>query len=139
MKRMTTFLPALILAALVLASTVWAETKYVTDQLVLTLREKPSESSKILTTFSTGTPLKVLGSQGEYLRVRTQEGDEGYVLERYLTAETPKPEIIARLEEEKMVLTEKLNEVESTLANLEQKDQSRKTAEESLSQKNARA
>lgn len=78
-----------------------AETRYVTDQLTLTLRRGMGEEYKILKLLRTGNPVEVLEEYDDYLKVRTEDGTEGYVLKRYITSETPKSILIARLEKEK--------------------------------------
>ena len=79
-----------------------AETMYVSDQLLITLRRGKSTEHKILDTLKTGTPLEILERDEEdnYVKVRLQNGEEGYVLSQYLTNETPKLVLISRLEKE---------------------------------------
>jgi len=128
---------ATILVVLFLTTVAWAETRYVTDQLVLTLRQGPSGNSKILKTLPTDTSLEVLGSSGEYLQVRTAEGEEGYVIERYLTTATPKAKIIAKLEEENQSLAQKLGKAEEILAKQEQVLKTRNEAEDTKAREKA--
>ena len=91
-------LALLLLLAISVSAPAWAEQRYVSDQLVITLRQGQGEKYKIIKTLKTGTAMDVLGENGDYLRVRTQDGTEGYVLKQYVTDETPKSMVIARLE-----------------------------------------
>lgn len=75
--------------------------RYVSDQLIVTVRASESPDAQILTTLKTGTPVTVLGEDGRYLKVKTEQGVEGYVLKQYLVAATPKPVIIAGLKKER--------------------------------------
>ena len=77
-----------------------AETMYVSDQLLITLRRGKSTEHKILNTLKTGTPLEILDREEKdnYVKVRLQSGEEGYVLSQYLTNDTPKLVLISRLE-----------------------------------------
>jgi len=81
-------------------NTAAAETRYVSDQLVITLRQGKTNQHKILRTLETGTPLEVLEEDESYLKVRTNDGLEGYVLVQYISSDPPKQGIIKRLEGE---------------------------------------
>ena len=89
---------------------VTAETAYVSDQLLITFRQGKSTEHKILKTLKTGTPLEIMERQeGEnYVKVRLQSGEEGYVLSQYLSSETPKPILISRLEKQIEKIREQL-------------------------------
>jgi SH3 domain protein len=77
---------------------VYAEKRYVTDQLVITLREGKGNEYKIIKTLKTGTHLEILEESEQHFKVRTDAGIEGWVLKQYVTKKIPKPEIIAGLE-----------------------------------------
>jgi SH3 domain protein len=77
---------------------VCAKTQYVSDQLIITLREGEGNEYKIIKMLKTGTPLEIIEESELYLKVRTESGSEGWVLKQYVTEEIPKPEIIAGLE-----------------------------------------
>jgi SH3 domain protein len=76
---------------------VCAQTQYVSDELVITLREGQGSQYKIIKMLKTGTPLEIIEESDPYLKVRTEKGDEGWVLNQYITEETPKPQVIADL------------------------------------------
>jgi SH3 domain protein len=73
---------------LVLATAATAETRYVSDELVITLRTGKANTYQILRTLHSGTSLEVLEQSDKYARVRTTDGLEGWVLAQYLT-DTP--------------------------------------------------
>jgi SH3 domain protein len=115
----------LLFTAMVAAA---AETRYVSDELGITLRTGQSTQHQILRMVTSGTPLDVLETDEEsgYTRVRTPQGVEGWVITRYLTdhpsarnqlADAQKKE--ARLEEENKNLQAKLNTVSDDKTSLD--------------------
>jgi SH3 domain protein len=93
-----------------LIGTANAETRYVSDELIITMREGRGNEFKIIKTLKTGTPLEILEESENHLRVRTQNGLEGWVLKQYITSETPKITIISRLEKKRDRLQSQLEE-----------------------------
>ena len=82
--------PPLAVAALLTLSisSAAAETRYVSDELVITVRSGESSQHQILRTIKSGTQMKLLESHKEtgYSRIRLNDGTEGWVLSQYLTA-----------------------------------------------------
>lgn len=74
-----------------------ADMQYVTDMLILTVREGPGTEYKVISTLRSNMPVDVLEEQEKYLKVRTENGVEGWVAKQYITPQTPKPIIIAGL------------------------------------------
>lgn len=89
-----------LLLTLAIAAAAHAETRYVSDQLIITLRSGKGNNYNIIKSLKTDTPVEVLEEDKEYALVRTRDGQQGYVLKHYLTRDTPKTEIVARLEKE---------------------------------------
>ncbi len=79
---------------------VFAETRYVSDQLEVTLRRGPTLSHAVLRMLKSGAAVEVLEMDTEsgHTRVKTNGGVEGWVLSRYLSAEPT-----ARMQLEKMM------------------------------------
>lgn len=77
----------LIPVLLLMASLAFAgPTRYVSDDLEITLRSGPTTQHRIVKMLNSGTPLEVLEvseDQG-WARVRTRDGQDGWVLNRYL-------------------------------------------------------
>ena len=92
--------------------TAQAERRYVSDTLIITLREAPNSDGRALRTLRTGAPVEVLEESGRYLRVQTEAGEEGWVADQYITPETPKSIIIAQLKDEMNRLRGKIKEYE---------------------------
>jgi SH3 domain protein len=96
-----------------------ADTRYVGDQLIVTLRLGESTKHKILKTLKTGTPVEVLQEGETYMKVRTNDGTEGYVLRQYISSNPPKSQRIDKLEIEKNALQKKINELQNAKITLE--------------------
>ena len=92
-------LPAIVLSTL--AVTAAAETRYVTDELEITLRQGESTGHKITSMLKSGTPVEVMSSNKAtgYSLVRAPNDKKGYVLTRLLIAEPGAREQLAELKE----------------------------------------
>jgi SH3 domain protein len=100
------------LLLLTTAMAVGADTRYVSDRLIITLRAGTGPNAEVITTLATDDSLEVLAEEGPFLKVRTPDGTEGYVQGQYITRETPKSTIIARLEKERDQLKSRLAQLE---------------------------
>lgn len=105
-----------------------AETRYVSDDLGITLRTGQSTQHQILRMVNSGTPLEVLETNDDsgYSRVRTPQGVEGWVLTRYLMDHPSAQNQLAnaknkmaRLEGENKNLQAKLKEVSGDKSSLD--------------------
>lgn len=76
--------------------------RYVSDELAIVLRASPANDSASLGTLISGARLELLesGAAAGYARVRTGDGREGWVLERYLKTEPIARERLQRVEKE---------------------------------------
>jgi SH3 domain protein len=76
-----------LLILLTISTTVFAgETRYITDQLEVTLRSGQSTKHQIVRMLPSGSAIEILeaGEDGAYTRIRTEQGTEGWVLSHYL-------------------------------------------------------
>jgi len=71
------------------AGLVQAKTIYINDQLRVGLRPLPDNDSAPLTVAVTGDKLEFLESDSGYVKVRTEEGVEGWIKEIYTTTSVP--------------------------------------------------
>lgn len=121
----------LSLVFLLLAATAEAQTRYVSDELVITFRTGPSAQNAIRRNLTSGDRVEVLEQQGDWAHVRLANGDDGWVLSRYLQAEpTAALELAAatrdlanarsRVEELEQTTESLTTELQSTRAELEQ-------------------
>lgn len=114
MKFFSIFISLLLLSMAVLSSAVMADTRYVDDLLVITMRQGKSSKHKILKTLKTGTALEVLEEDKSYLKVRTADGLEGFVLRQYISTSTPKKQLIKQLEGKNKDLQQKTARLDKT-------------------------
>lgn len=85
-----------------------AETVYVHDYLRLGVRSNPNSSESPIAVVTTGDALTVLEREGNYIRIRTKEGEEGWVSKAYVSTEKP-----ARLQLEQLQQEYARNETET--------------------------
>ncbi len=101
----TTHLRSILFIALVFITTlsfgiVGAKTQYVSDELIVPMRAGKGNEYKIIKMLTTGTPLEIIEEDKDYLKVRAQDGQDGWVLKQFIISETPKAKIIAGLKQE---------------------------------------
>jgi len=95
-----------------------ADRRYVSDMLIITLRTGKGREYKVIKTLKTDTPVEVLEEGEDYLRVLTDEGEEGWVAKQYITSEVPKSVIIEGLKKETSKLNTRVEELEKDKASL---------------------
>ena len=89
MKRLWVIL-LLLSSILGLADKGWADREYVTDSFEITFRSAPGTDKKIIGMLSSGQPVDVLTTDGEWTLVRLPGSDkEGWVVSRYLIKRLP--------------------------------------------------
>ena len=76
-----------------------AETLYVVDRIEIGVHETTELDSVILEVVPTGTPLTVLERSGEFVQVRTPDGNEGWVDESYLVSSEPARQSVTELQQ----------------------------------------
>jgi SH3 domain protein len=118
-RYITIIFTLVLLSVCVLVQPASADTRYVGDQLVITLRIGKSTEHKIIKTLKTGTPLEVLEEDKTYLKVRTLDGAVGYVLRQYISSDPPKTKRIEDLERLNSSLQSKVTNLETANKELE--------------------
>lgn len=99
----------LILSGLLLAAApVVAETVYVIDVLRVGIRAQPTGSGPSEAVVKSGDRLEVLAKQGQYYRVRSADGDEGWVNRAYLSEEPTAAQQLATLRAKNTELAEEV-------------------------------
>jgi len=89
-----------LVAWLGLVSAVAAAPVYVIDRLQMGVHEGKERDSAILELVATGTALEVVERQGDFLKVKTPKGNEGWVDADYVTEDPPAPRVLAELRAE---------------------------------------
>lgn len=107
-----------LLATPVLGPLASAETLYVTDILRLGLHQASDTSDSPFRTLVSGDSLEILERSTYYARVRTANGDVGWVKASYLTDEVPAQARLAALTAQRDTLTMQLADARSRLDTL---------------------
>ncbi len=112
---------ALLVAVLAAPWPASAETRYVTDQLDVTLRAGESIRYKIIRMLRSGTPLEVLdvNKTTKYARVRTEDGTTGFVLLEQLQDEPAARDRLAEMERRMAELQQEPEALTARLAKLQ--------------------
>jgi len=96
-KSVLLFLGILLSLSATIAS---AETRYVTDMLIVTVRDTKGDNYKVLETLPTASPVEILDEDKVFVKVRTEKGTVGYISRQYITPEIPKKIVISRLQKQ---------------------------------------
>ncbi len=98
----------LLLISAFLAEAAFAETVYVTDKLRLGLYAERGASGQRLELLNSGDPLELLQRDGNFARVRTQDGTTGWVKFAFLVEEKPAALRVFELEKGNRDLTDRV-------------------------------
>ena len=107
-----------VVSFMLLANQATARTVYVTDSLEITLRSGPDATRKIVKMLPSGTPLQILDQTRSWYRVRTQQGQAGWVLKRYVMQEVPKKMQIQELQDKIETLEQSSSKAQATIHQL---------------------
>jgi len=77
----------------------YADTRYVSDQLIVSMREGRSPSDTAVAFLVAGTPVEVLEEDESHLFVRIANGQQGWVRSKFILKQRPKSMVIKELEE----------------------------------------
>jgi SH3 domain protein len=99
-KTMSVFLFIFVIIFTATIKSVFADTRYVSDELVISVRNGQNQDDNVLGHIKTGTAIDVLEEKGHYLRIKTEDGLEGWVQAQYIISEKPNGRIIEDLRNE---------------------------------------
>lgn len=99
---------------------VQAQIRYVSDELVITVRTGPSTQNAILRNLSSGDRVEILeeNEDGSYARVRTDSGTEGWALTQYLQEGLTGDQRAAAAERDLATARARVDELEAQVAEL---------------------
>ncbi len=105
----------LSVAFIVSASTtsVFADTRYVSDRLIISVRDGLNQDAAVLGYIETGTPVDVLEEKEDFLKIKTEDGIEGWVRAQYIVSEKPKALIIENLKNDIKALNEEFENLKN--------------------------
>ncbi len=128
------FILAVVLPTLSSASTI-----YVTDSLQLKLRVTASTDGEVVTTLHSGQKLNLLEQQKKFSKVKTDDGETGWVQTWFLTDEVPATYLVNQLTKDKESLENRLATATDKLKNFDsataRENKTLKNTVESLSNK----
>jgi len=96
-----------------------ARTMYVTDSFEITVRTGPSTENKIITMITSNKEVEALEEQDGWIKIRLDDGREGYVFSRFLTSDTPNVLIVRGLKSTLTTLEGQVKELSETKKRLE--------------------
>lgn len=107
-KTMSVFFLMFVIIFTANIKSLFAETRYVSDQLIISVREGPNQDDNVLGYIRTGTAVDVLEEKERYLRIKTEDGLEGWVQAQYIISEKSNGRIIEDLRNEINGLNKKI-------------------------------
>ncbi len=110
----------LSLMCMVIVNDVMAQQRYVTDEIVITLRTGPSTQNAIIRNLNSGAALTILeeNDEGNYARVRLNDGTEGWVLTQYLQNDMTGDQLNAAAERNLAAAREQIEELQAQVEQL---------------------
>jgi SH3 domain protein len=105
------FIVAFIVSASI--NSVFADTRYVSDRLIISVRDGQDQNAAILGYLETAAPVEILEEKGDLLRIRAENGIEGWVRTQYIVSEKPKALIIDDLKKEIEALNKEIQPVKN--------------------------
>ena len=105
------FIVAFIVSASI--NFVFADTRYVSDRLIISVRDGQDQNAAVLGYIETAAPVEILEEKGDFLRIRTEDGIEGWVQTQYIVSEKPKALIIDDLKNEIEALNKEIQPVKN--------------------------
>lgn len=106
----------LILLTLSPAIPAWAETRYVSDQLVINIKDKLEPPFTVVAKVRSNEAVNVLEENDTYAKVETEGKQVGWIAKQYLTTTAPKTLIIEQLQTELEALRGKATQPDGSIA-----------------------
>lgn len=108
---------AALAAVLVLTTgAAFGATRYVTDELRISVRTGAGTQYRIVEVIDSGSRLETLETSGEWTQVRTEEGETGWVRSQYLTEQPIAADRLDTVRSDLQDANERIDELEDTLA-----------------------
>lgn len=120
---------AALMLSFMLTGVALAETVFVDDNLRVGVRPEPDNSYSPISVVVSGMVLEVLERKGNYMRIRTPSGVEGWVSSSYVTKKKPAQILVEEYKEEEKALNER---IESLTARVEELSQSQSRLQQTI-------
>ncbi len=111
-----------ILIVLILVSLASAETKYITTDFRVSVRETQSEESKRLGIFKAGDQIELIKIEKLWALIKLPNGQQGWVVSRYVVDDPPMKEVVSKLKQDLVLLKEENSALNLELNDLEKKN-----------------
>ena len=96
----------------------WAKTGYVSDRLILNLRQAPDNVSAVIQGLKSDTPVFILEEENEFYKIELESKEIGWVDKKFIIFELPKTLIIDQLTQENNDLKDKISKLSLLEADL---------------------
>jgi SH3 domain protein len=112
-KYRTLFMVLIVLSLTFGSVTAMAETRYVSDLLIISVREGQTDDSPVIGYIRSDTPVDVIEENEAFVYIKTPDNLIGWVKKKFLVAEKPKSILIEELKhrindlEDKIILLQK--------------------------------
>jgi len=107
---------ALAAVLLLTTSAAFGATRYVTDELRISVRTGAGTQYRIVEVIGSGTRVETLETSGEWTRVRTGDDETGWVRSQYLTEQPIAADRLETVRSDLQDANERIDELEASLA-----------------------
>ena len=119
MKNLKAWFWMVLIGLLTMPAASIAQTVYVSENFEITMRTGPGTERKIISLVQSGKALEVIETGDEWSLVQAPNGKEGWVLNRYLTADQPSAMVLARVRQDYDVLATRYQDLKDKYDQLE--------------------
>jgi len=112
----------ILISSILFSSPAHSKTMYVIDEIIITVRRQPGVDFKIVDQLTSNEKVDIVRTEGSWAEISFKDNKTGWVLERFLTEETPKPIQITELKKKVNVHAEKIEALEKENAVLKQRE-----------------
>jgi len=102
----------IVISFILFSSSTHSKTMYVIDEIIITVRRQPGVDFKIVDQLTSNEKVDIVRTEGSWAEISFKDNKTGWVLERFLTEETPKPIQITELKKTVNVHAEKIEALE---------------------------
>jgi len=99
------------------SATTMAETTFITDKISVELFSSTFQRGVLVTTVNSGAIVEVIETDGDYAKIRTPDGQEGWLHGKYLSTEKPTQVSYLQLMAKHKQLQEELQQLQGQLKN----------------------
>ena len=110
---------ALCVLFLLCATSAIAQTWYIKPTAEIPLRRGQGTDYKILAIVSDGVAVSIVEEDDTWAKITTENGEEGWILKRYLTQDVPLDKVVTALRAENGKLKERVGEIQQQNAELQ--------------------